>query len=295
MEEFYKNFMNQVPMKYYDSRDHTKVKAKDMIANKDNQFRGFLKADGEWSRAIIMQDEVILQSRSVSTITGTYGIKTEHVPHIVAELLSNYPEGTVLLGELGYEDITKTSKDVGSILRCLVPKALKRQEKTKLIFRVFDCLAYNMVDLRKLPFDERFNPVYITPSSIFLMREPAAKYIQVVEEIEGDFMEYAEDLWCRGGEGIMIVRRDMIYHGGSRKAWDTLKIKKKLGHIDVKVIGALAPTKLYSGTTPEELWKYWELITPQGEVVKAKNFREDKEDIINGEDMRNGVIGIYRG
>ena len=229
-----------------------------MITNKDNGYRGFLKADGEWSRAIIMQNEVILQSRSKSTVTGAYGIKTEHVPHIAEELLANYPEGTVLLGELSYPDITKTSKDVGSILRCLVPKAIDRQKKTKLIFRVFDCLAYDFMDLRKLGFDERFLPQYVTPASTYQMRQPMAQYIEVIEEIEGDFMEYAEELWRNDGEGIMIVKRTMKYMGGSRKAWDTLKIKKKLGHIDVQVIDALAPTKLYSGSTPLHLWKYFE-------------------------------------
>jgi len=258
MREFFKSFYNQVPQKYYDSKDHSLLKAQAMITNKDNGYRGFLKADGEWSRAIIMQNEVVLQSRSKSTVTGEYGIKTDHVPHIAAELLSNYPEGTVLLGELSFRDITKTSKDVGSILRCLVPKALLRQKKeeNKLIFRVFDCLAYRYVDLRKLPFDERFLPEYVTPSSVLHMMMPMSQYIEVVEEIQGDFMEYAEDLWRRGGEGIMIIKRDMKYVGGSRTAWQTLKIKKKLGHIDVKVVGILEPTKLYGGDYVED-WDYF--------------------------------------
>lgn len=262
MLEFYKKFFNGAPQKYYDSRDHTKVKAKNMINNVDNMFRGFLKADGEWSRAIIMQNEVILQSRSVSKVTGHYGVKTEHVPHVAKELLENYPEGTVLLGELSFRDITKTSKDVGSILRCLVPKALERQKKEKLIFRVFDCLAYSFVDLTRLPFDTRFTLEHVTPASVLHMRMPMAQYIEPMEEIQGNFMEYADDLWARGGEGIMIVRRDMKYVHGSRTAWQTLKIKKKLGELDAKIIGALDPTKNYGGTTPLDLWQYWEGDTP---------------------------------
>jgi hypothetical protein len=203
-----------------------------------------------------MQNEVILQSRSKSTVTGEYGIKTKHVPHIAEELLANYPEGTVLLGELSFRDITKTSKDVGSILRCLVPKALDRQKETKLIFRVFDCLAYDFVDFRKRIFDERFQLRYVTPASLYQMREPMAQYIEVIEEIKGDFMEYAEDLWMRDGEGIVLIKRDMKYMAGGRKAWDTLKIKKKLGHIDVQVIGALDATVRYNGDHLFD-WKYW--------------------------------------
>ena len=254
--EFYHKYFDMTPMKYYDNSDHTRQKAQDMITNKDNQFRGFLKADGEWSRAIIGEDWVIMQSRSKSTVTGEYGRKEEHVPHIVKELLENYPAGTVLLGELSYRDITKTSRNVGSILRSKAPLALTKQKKEKLIFRVFDCLAYQFVDLYKLEFDQRFKPEYVTPASVLHMREPMAQYIEVVEEIEGDFMEYANKLWHDGGEGIIIVRRDMKYSPGSRTAWKTLKIKKKLGELDAKIIDTLDATVLYNGSEIHS-WPYW--------------------------------------
>ena len=132
--KFYHKFFDLTPQKYYDNSDHTGVKAQEMITNKDGKFRGFLKADGEWSKIIIGEDWVIMQSRSRSTVTGEYGRKEEHVPHIVKELLENYPAGTVLLGELSYRDITKTSRNVGSILRSKAPLALTKQKKEKLIF-----------------------------------------------------------------------------------------------------------------------------------------------------------------
>lgn len=281
MREFFKKFYNMTPMKYYDDKDHTKVKAQEMITNKDNKFRGFLKADGEWSRAIIMEDEVIMQSRSKSTVTGEYGFKSEHVPHITKELLENYPAGTILNGELSYRDVTKTSRDVGSILRSKAPLAIQKQEKEKLIFRVFDCLAYRYRELYELPFDERFKTEYVTPASVLHMRMPMAQYIEVIEEIDGDFMEYAENLWQNGGEGIIIVRRDAPYRPGKRKAWDSLKIKKKLGTLEAKVIGVIEPTKEYTGKTDLEDWKYWE-----GNLPVTKPY-------FNG--WKSGVVVEYKG
>lgn len=256
--KFYHTFFNMPAQKYYDSKDHTKVKAKNMIENKDGDYRGFLKADGEWSMAIIGEDWVAMRSRSLSTVTGEYGRKDEHIPHITKELLENYPAGTVLLGELSFRDITKTARNVGSIMRSKAPLALTKQKKEKLIYRVFDCLAYQFVDLRRTEFDNRFKPEHTAPASVLHMRMPMSQYIERVQEIEGDFMEYAEELWRNGGEGIMIVRRDMKYMAGSRTAWQTLKIKKKLGELDAKIVAALAPTRLYSGSTSLADWKYFE-------------------------------------
>ena len=116
------------PMKYYEGNTSTQ-KAQDMINNKDQAYFAMRKYDGEWCRAIITEDGVLMQSRSVSKITGTYGDKTELVPHITEELKDTWPAGTVLLGELAFDDFESTSKDVGSILRCKVDKAISSPKR----------------------------------------------------------------------------------------------------------------------------------------------------------------------
>ena len=73
------------PMKYYEG-DTNSVKAKAMLNNEGDKYFAMRKYDGEWSRVIIMEDGVLIQSRSVSKITGTYGDKTELVPHLTEEL-----------------------------------------------------------------------------------------------------------------------------------------------------------------------------------------------------------------
>ena len=278
--EFLEKFSNMQPMKYYDSNDLNNLKAQNMIQNNEDQYIAMEKRDGEWARAIILEDSVLIQSRSVSKITGTYGDKTELVPHIVEELKANYPAGTVLLGELAFEDITTTSRDVGSILRCKVDKALERQKETKLHFFVFDCLAFGFEDFSDKTFEHRFQAKHITPSSLLQMRFPMAEYIHVVENVQSEFMSFAERLWSYGAEGIVIVRKDAKYKPGSRTAWDTLKLKKQIGEIDMKVINVIEPNKLYEGTELEN-WQYF-----IDGVAVTKPF-------YNG--WKNGVIVEYEG
>ena len=278
--EFFEKFSNMAPMKYYDSNDLNHAKAQRMITNENNEYIAMEKRDGEWARAIILEDRVLIQSRSVSKITGTYGDKTELVPHIVEELKSNYPAGTVLLGELAFEDITTTSRDVGSILRCKVDKALDRQKETKLHFFVFDCLAFGYEDFTDKSFSHRFQNKHITPSSLLNMRFPMAEYIHVVENTKLDFIDFAEKLWGFGAEGIVIVRKDAKYKPGSRTAWDTLKLKKEIGEIDMKVIDVIEPNKLYEGTELEK----WEYIL-DGVAVTKPYFNN----------WKNGVIVEYEG
>jgi len=273
-------FSNMKPMKYYDTNDLQNLKAKKMIENHEDGYIAMEKRDGEWARAIITEDGVFIQSRSVSKVTGTYGDKTELVPHIVSELKSNYPAGTVLLGELAFENIQTTSRDVGSILRCKVDKALDRQKETKIHFFVFDCLAYNNQDLMDSTFRERFQLKHLTPSSVLQMRSPMAEYIHVVDHRESNFMEFAESLWSQGAEGIVIVKKTAKYKPGSRTAWDTLKLKKQIGEIDMKVIGFIEPKKHYEGTELEN-WQYFIDDVP---VTKP---------YYNG--WKNGVIVEYEG
>lgn len=268
----YDLFKNMKPMKYYEN-DWKLPKAQEMIQNKNEQFFAMRKYDGEWCRAIIMEDGVLLQSRSVSKVTGTYGDKTLHVPHIVEELKTFFSPGTVLLGELAFNDWESTSRETASILRSLPPKAVERQKDKKLYFFVFDVLARNGESFMEKPFSERLK-LYPEFSG--------RKYISLPMNDSGpnaDFMWFADFMWSKGGEGIMIVRRDMMYEPGSRRAWQTLKLKKKLGDLEVDIIDTIEPNKLYEGNDPN--WEYFE----DGVAVTKPYF--------NG--WKSGVVVKYEG
>ena len=291
-KEFLEHFKEMAPMKYYEG-DTSSLKGKKMIDNENNEYIAMEKRDGEWCRAIIHEDGVLLQSRSISKVTGTYGDKTELVPHITEELKRLYPAGTVILGELAFISSNTTSKDVGTILRCKAPKAIERQKMNPLYFFPFDLLAYDYNDYAEKGFEERFSKLQeITENN---------KYIQSILTSEnfGDFMEFADWIWQSGGEGIMIVRKDMKYAPGKRTAWQSLKVKKKLGNMTAKVIGFIEPNKVYEGNEKEN-WKFW--ITSDGRFVNKEQILQFK--IIDGLEpvtkpffygWKNGVIVEYEG
>ncbi len=300
----YSLFERMEPMKYYDSRNLEHPKAKTMINNFDDGHIALEKRDGEWARVIIYEDKVLIQSRSVSKITGAYGNKTDLIPHIVKELKENYPPGTVLLGELAFEDPSTTSRDVGTILRCKAPKAIARQKDCPLHFYAFDCLAYGGESFMDKAFKERFQLKYISPSSIFQMRYPHAKYLHFVDYALYNFMGFFERQLEQGAEGIVIVKKTMMYEPGKRKSWETLKVKKSLEEIDMKVIGTIEPKMHYEGKELSN-WKYW-ADADDRKVIEWKNpFGEDYAEMTDGMmypvtkpyyfGWKNGVIVEYEG
>lgn len=245
-------FYTMEPMRYYQAASYiNNPKVDEMLHNKDNKYIATKKYDGEFCRAIVDEDnKITLQSRSISKVTGQYGDKTNHVPHIVKELKS-FPAGTVLLGELCFADITKTSKDVGSILRCKPDKAIARQKTEPLVFKVFDCLALAGIDLTDKPYWERWASAN---DAIWDYKH----YITVTDAVEyDDFEEFLQEILAAGGEGIVIHRKDAKYKPGARTAWDTLKVKKIIEELELPIVDFIEPNKLYCGEDALT-WDYWE-------------------------------------
>jgi ATP-dependent DNA ligase len=204
------------------------------------------------------------------------------VPHIVEELARHWPPNTVLLGELAFDDWTSTSTDVGSILRCKPGKAIARQTEKKLHFFIFDVLAYNGKDFvaAEYPFIERYKcyPEF---------NKNQLYYHHVLNDSgeHSNFTEFADFVWSKGGEGIMIVRKDMLYQPGKRTAWHTLKLKKKLGEITTTVLSTLEPTREYEGTEIDS-WKYFTIDDNNNKTAVTKPYYFG---------WKNGVVVDYNG
>lgn len=271
-EEFKNYFWNMEAMKYYEPNLNL-PKAQDMINNKNNAYVATQKWDGEWNMAIILDNEVLMRGRNITT-TGDYKDRANMLPHIVVELAGSFPAGTVLLGELAFPDPTKTSKDVGTIMRCLPAKAIERQKITPLYFYVFDVLAWGYEDISKKTYEERF-----CDSTQFL----EYKFVHKNQIIRTDFLSAVDEIWAAGGEGLVIIKKDEPYRPGERKAWTSLKLKKQLGDIRVQVIDTLAPTKEFTGDTPLDQWKFWALFDGTQRVGSHYGLIPDLENNENNE------------
>lgn len=262
MDNFEK-FYNMAPMKYYDcSGNYESPKAQTMIQNEGNHYIATLKSDGEWGRLIVDTDGMItIQSRSISKVTGEYGDKTGQLPQIVLEAKQTLPPQTVLLGEICFNNITTTSRDVGSILRCLPAKAIARQDKGEhLYFKVFDCLAVGGIDLMDSPFIDRFE------AALDMLGKVDHTYIMPCKYVTENFEDFLATILRNGGEGIVIHSKEYLYAPGKRPAWSTLKVKKSTGELEVPVVGTTAPTREYTGIE-REAWPYWEGTYDDGQTV----------------------------
>lgn len=247
------------PMKYFDRPDDSKLseallkKKYDMIENAGNEYIATQKWDGEWTMFIRgHNDDVLIRSRSLSSVTGKYGDKTLHLPHLAKEMLE-WPEGTVVLAEVCFPTLGKVSTDVGTILRCLPDRAVERQRKdTWLVGKVFDILSWNGENLMEIGYYDRLKLVLEKFSD-------ENKWFFHTFVYDRDFQSYADEIIRAGGEGVVIQRKDSTYTPGKRPAWQTLKLKQRMEEMELPVISAKDPTKEYQGKDIVS-WKYWERI-----------------------------------
>lgn len=223
-----------------------------------------LKKDGEWSRLIKDNDgQVIIQSRSISKVTGRYGNKTPLFPHIVEWAERELPNNTVILGELYIPGWTST--DVGTICRCKGPKAIERQKKSGnwMKFSAFDVLAWDGYEIDLEPAYVRNNHLHIN-----LKNTPRINEIEICETwmtpVENP-ETFVEKLFEQGEEGIVLEKLEHKYEPGLRTARETVKIKQEDSY-DLIITRTLAPNKEYNGTEIEG-WQYWE-----GEVAVTKPY-----------------------
>lgn len=248
------------PMRYYDKKredlsDNLKKKYDAMTNNENNEYIATCKWDGEFMMFIKWDGQILIRSRSLSKVTGAYGDKTAHLPHLVEEM-QYWPNNTVILGEVCWGEFGSISTDVGTILRCLPAKAVERQKERKLVVKVFDCLALNGEVFTNTSYINRYATAhnfispYILRNNYFTMT--------MICPLDKTPAEFADDIISQGGEGVVIQRKDYVYEPGKRAAWKTLKLKQRLPEMEFKVLASIPATREYNGKYPES-WPYWEI------------------------------------
>ena len=227
---------------------------KNMIFSGD--YVGSRKMDGAFYK--FWKDEVgnmelIGRSKSVS---GDYLNKIGHVPHLHG-FFESLPNGTCLLGEIYFPE-NEGSSNVTTIMGCLEQKARDRQEKgMKLHYYVFDVLAWDGKSLLKTSIEDRIE--YLESQIREEVITNFEDYVEVAHYYEGEELwNQLQEILTNGGEGVVITKKGTCYQPGKRPAKQTLKVKKELQEtIDVVVLGANAPTRIYTGKEIES-WRLWE-------------------------------------
>ena len=229
-------------------------KGSDVLLKKaceSGNYFGQLKKDGYWYQAEIHQNHSYLFSRSASTTTKLQTEKSANVPHIM-DALSVLPKGTILVGEIYYPN--GTSKNVTSIMGCLAPKAIERQNGSygKIHYYIHDILMYNGIDLveQKATNWQRYQ---ILQKIFYLHNLNNYDFLELAESWLDDLYSRVGDSLAAGEEGMVIKAKDSVYEPGKRP---TTNLKaKQVDFADAIIIGFESPTKEYYGKEIET-WGY---------------------------------------
>lgn len=211
------------------------------------------KYDGNWSRAVITPERNALQTRGISKKTGTYG-EIQNKVFFWNDVVKAFSRDTVILGEVYLPG--GIDKDVGSILRCLDPKALARQKDKKLEWRIFDVLVLDGIDMMNTPVEER---VRCIPEVVRRINSSLVIGIEY-HYMDEDFFDDLNNIFAEGGEGAVCYRRSSIYIPGKRgpSAWETCKVKQEISaDIDCFITGVEPAVRDYTGKDIQT-WNFWE-------------------------------------
>lgn len=250
------DYFTSEPMRYWAPTSSMTPEVKrqhleQMIAS--GQYIWSRKYDGNWSRAVITPDRNALQTRGISKKTGTYG-EIQNKVFFWNDVVKAFTDTTVILGEVYLPG--GIDKDVGSILRCLDPKALARQKDKKLEWRIFDILALNGKDMMNCGVEER---VKLIPEVVKMINSPLVTGIDY-HYMDEDFFDDLNNIFADGGEGAVCYKCSSIYIPGKRgpSAWETCKVKQEISaDVDCFITGIEPAARDYTGKDIGS-WNLWE-------------------------------------
>ena len=251
------NYFNSEPMKYWAMPTTTSPEMRRMKLEQLAQSNEYLfgeKYDGNWSRAIITKERNALQTRGISVKTKTYGEIQDKVMFWDAVINAFQNGDTVILGEVYRKgDI---DRDIGSVLRCLPPKALARQKDNPLKWRIFDVLCFDGQNLMDTDFEERIK--YI-PQVVNRINSPLVEGVEYYP-MDDTFFDKMGKIFAAGGEGAVCYKRNAHYEAGKRgpHAWDSIKVKQEISSdIDCFILNTVPCEKNYNGGDIGH-WQFWE-------------------------------------
>lgn len=222
-----------------------------------------LKKDGYWYMYEKTQNYAYLFSRNESVETGTLAEKSANVPHIMEEM-DIFPPNTIVIGEVYYPDVKKTSKDITPIMGSLPAKAIERQkgEYGYLHYYVHDIIRFAGVDLTNFGASVRYE---VLKSAYEKFNLNNSKFITLAERVDENIHDFIIEALDNGEEGVVMKKKTAPYTPGKRPVWDTIKIKKT-DTCDAVCMGFCEPTKYYNGKLDvgpnytgkdAKEWPYW--------------------------------------
>ena len=230
------------PMKIANFTNTRGITLEDLATSDD--YYATEKIDGSWYALNITENYKYLFGRTISRKNGLPVEKGANVPHIL-EAFKDFPKNTIIIGEIYTGDRTQTSKDTVSIMGSLPKRAIKLQEERgKLHFYIHDMILLNGKDLTEEKAIDRYLALSELYKTYHLDKYDFIELAQIIET--NNALEAAAEIIARGGEGVVLKKKDYPYEYNKRPAYSSVKIKKA-DTVDVVCMGFEDPTKEYNG------------------------------------------------
>lgn len=271
------NFFEMEAEKYFSPPSSWTLEKKQKWAEErifSGEWYGAQKRDGAFFMFLKDEDGNMFLRPRARNVKKEFINKIDWVPHL-HDFFNEIDNGTCFLGEI-YLESNEQAKSTTSIMNCLLDKAIKRQEKEKLRYYIFDVLAENGKSYLNMKAKDRFDLL-----NSFWRAYPH-DYVDWAHYVSGkELWNNLQNLLAEGYEGVVITRGDSTYLPGKRTNKDTLKIKKELQEtVDCVIIGANAPTKA-SNTFEPETWMFW-FDNSLNEKILASDYLEKYHTTIYG-------------
>ncbi len=230
------------PMKIANFPNTRGITLEDLATSDD--YYATEKIDGAWYCFNKTPNYAYLFGRTISRKNGLPVEKSDNVPHI-KEALSILPPNTIIIGEIYTGDKTKTSKDTVSIMGSLPKRAIALQKKQGNVhYYLHDIIMYDGEDLSTLGAFDRYNKIKEIYFDLKLDRYDFLELAPILDTKNA--LEAAAEIIARGGEGVVLKKKDYPYEYNKRPAYSSVKIKK-VDTVDVVCMGFEDPTKEYNG------------------------------------------------
>lgn len=266
-DELVQNFFPEAycfkPMKIANFPNTRGITLEDLATSDD--YYATEKIDGSWYALNITENYKYLFGRTISRKNGLPVEKGANVPHIL-EAFKDFPKNTIIIGEIYTGDRTQTSKDTVSIMGSLPKRAIKLQEERgKLHFYIHDMILLNGKDLTEEKAIDRYLALSKLYKTYHLDKYDFIELAQIIET--NNALEAAAEIIARGGEGVVLKKKDYPYEYNKRPAYSSVKIKKA-DTVDVVCMGFEDPTKEYNG---KETSDYLMNIKTGEKIIRGKH------------------------
>lgn len=230
-------------------------------------YVGELKLDGCHYYTI----EGRIFSTRISDVTGTPVEKTGQLSHISEELNNPLLKLAIFDGEVNYPGWK--SQDVITVTGSLPDEAIRKQNQSGIWLRhtIFDILRDPsgtwIVDK---PWKYRRKLL----EDIFSAVLKDSKHLELNPLIWNNKRQFVEDVWARGGEGMVLKDINAPYVLGTndvaRPMWNWVKVKCE--ETDDVIITDFEPaTQIYTGKDLDN-WPYWEPDEANGTEIPVTRF-----------------------